>query len=241
MECGKGAVKHMEPQIVRFIMRQYEISSPTTANRMLSILSILMDYAIELDWRDNNPTHGVKRLKVKTNGLHSWSDNEIEQYLAHWQTGSKQRLALTLLLYTGQRKSDVVRMGPNDLAGAFIQVTQQKTGAKLYIPIHPALKQELDACNRNESETFLATVTGKPFSVNGFYNNFSGWCHQAGLPKRCSPHGLRKAAARLLAEAGCTPHQIASVTGHKTLSEVERYTRAVEQKRLAQEAMTKIS
>lgn len=241
MECAQGPVKHMGPQNVRFIMRQYEISSPNTANRMLSILSLLMDYAVDLGWRDANPTHGVKRIKVKSTGFHSWSDDEIARYRAHWPTGSRQRLAFSLLLYTGQRRSDVVRMGPDDVAGSFIEVTQQKTGAKLAIPIHPALKKELEAWQPNGSETFLATVHGQPFSVNGFYNNFSEWCQQAGLPKGCSPHGLRKAAARLLAEAGCTSHQIAAITGHRTLAEVERYTRAVEQKRLAQEAMTKIS
>lgn len=240
MECAQGAVKYMSPQNVRFIMRQHEGTSPTTANRMLSLLSMLLDYAVELDWRDTNPAYGVKRLKISSQGLHSWSDAEINKYQEFWATGTKQRFAFALLLYTGQRRSDVVRMGPEDVSEGFIKVTQQKTGAKLDIPIHRSLAQEIEAWHGNGAGTFLATASGKPFSVNGFYNNFAEWCQQAGLPKGCSPHGLRKAAARLLAEAGCTPHQIAAVTGHKTLSEVERYTRAVEQKRLAQEAMTKI-
>jgi integrase len=55
---------------------------------------------------------------------------------------------------------------------------------------------------------------------------------QAGLPDRRVTHGLRKAAARRLAEAGCTAHQIMSMTGHQSMKEVERYTKAVEQKRL---------
>ncbi|MCP1212702.1 site-specific integrase [Acetobacter okinawensis] len=240
MECAQGAVKYMSSQNVRFIMRQHEVNSPTTANRMLSLLSMLLDYAVDLGWRDTNPAYGVKRLKISSQGLHSWSDYEINKYQEFWATGTKQRLAFVLLLYTGQRRSDVVRMGPSDVSGGFIKVTQQKTGARLDIPIHNALAQEIQAWPSNGAETFLTTASGKPFSVNGFYNNFAEWCQRAGLPKGCSPHGLRKAAARLLAEAGCTPHQIAAVTGHKTLSEVERYTRAVEQKRLAQEAITKI-
>lgn len=241
MDCAQGPVKHMEPQNVRFIMRQHEAESPTTANRMLSILSLLMDYAVDLGWRDTNPTYGVKRIKTNSQGLHSWSDEEIEKYQSYWPTGSRERLAFALLLYTGQRRSDVVRMGPKDVKGTSIEVTQQKTGVKLNIPIHPALQKELTAWQGSTAGTFLATGFGKSFSANGFYNNFSDWCQEAGLPKGCSPHGLRKAAARRLAEAGCTSHQIAAVTGHKTLSEVERYTRAVEQKKLAQEAMTKIS
>lgn len=104
-------------------------------------------------------------------------------------------------------------MGSADLVGEFIAVTQQKTGSKLLIPIHAALRAELSVWSENGAGTFLATGAGKPFSVNGFYNAFAEWCQEAGLPKGCSPHGLRKAAARLLAEAGCTTHQIAAITG----------------------------
>lgn len=188
-----------------------------------------------------DPAYGIKRLKIKSESLHSWSDQEIAQFQSRWPAGSKPRLAFTLLLYTGQRRSDVVRMRPDDVSGGFISVIQQKTGSRLFIPIHQALDAEIMAWNGDRNGTFLATESGRPFSVNGFYNVFADWCQEAGLPKGCSPHGLRKAAARLLAEAGCTTHQIASITGHKTLSEVERYTRAVEQKRLAKEAMIKIS
>ena len=65
----------------------------------------------------------------------------------------------------------------------------------------------------------------------------SGAIREAGLPGRCKPHGLRKAAARRLAEAGCSANEIAAITGHKTLAEVERYTRAADQVRLAQQAI----
>ncbi|WP_373317404.1 tyrosine-type recombinase/integrase [Acetobacter syzygii] len=71
--------------------------------------------------------------------------------------------------------------------------------------IHPALQREVNKWKPNRAGTFLAMASGQPFSVNGFYNNFADWCREAGLPKECSPHGLRKAAARLLAEVGCTP------------------------------------
>jgi len=63
---------------------------------------------------------------------------------------------------------------------------------------------------------------------------------EAGLPDRSGPHGLRKAAARRLAEAGCSPHEIAAITGHTSLREVERYTKAVEQKKLSVSAVAKL-
>jgi integrase len=86
--------------------------------------------------------------------------------------------------------------------------------------------------------TLLTTQTGKPFSAAGFGNWFRDRCNEAGLP-HCSAHGLRKAAARRLAEAGCTTHEIAAITGHASLREVQRYTKAADQARLAQAAMAR--
>ena len=88
---------------------------------------------------------------------------------------------------------------------------------------------------------FLMTSTGKPFTANGFCHWFANRCRQAGLPTGLSAHGLRKAMCRRLAEAGCTVHQIMAISGHQTLSEVQRYTKAVEQSRMARQAMEAVS
>jgi integrase len=114
-----------------------------------------------------------------------------------------------------------------------IAVRQQKTGATLQIPIHAELRQALDA-SPSEHLTFLVTWQGKPFTGRGFGNWFHKCCADAKLPSACSAHGLRKAACRRLAEAGCTAHQIAAISGHVTLQEIERYTNAADQVRLAQ-------
>jgi site-specific recombinase XerD len=86
----------------------------------------------------------------------------------------------------------------------------------------------------------LVTASGKPFSPAGFGNWFRQVCDEAGLPGKCAAHGLRKAAARRLAEAGCTAHQIMSITGHKTLREVTRYTESADRRGLAVAAMSKL-
>ncbi|MDE0944982.1 MAG: tyrosine-type recombinase/integrase, partial [Alphaproteobacteria bacterium] len=135
---------------------------------------------------------------------------------------SKPRLALALLLYTGQRRSDVVGMGRQHVRDSRIQLRQVKTGTALAVSIHPNLQAVLDA-HSVDNLTFLVTEFGKPFTAAGFGNWFRKQAIAAGLPDVCRSHGLRKAAARRLAEAGCTAPQIASVTGHKSLSEVERY------------------
>ena len=86
--------------------------------------------------------------------------------------------------------------------------------------------------------TFLATANGKPFTPAGFGNKFRKWCDEANLPN-CSAHGLRKAMATQLAEAGASPHEIMSVTGHRSLSEVQRYTREANKPKLANSAIAK--
>jgi integrase len=88
--------------------------------------------------------------------------------------------------------------------------------------------------------TFLTTAFGKPFTAAGFGNWFRDQCNAAGL-RHCSAHGLRKAAARRLAEAGCTEHEIAAITGHASLREVQRYTKAANRTKLAVAAMKKVA
>jgi hypothetical protein len=85
--------------------------------------------------------------------------------------------------------------------------------------------------------TFLTGPAGKPFTPTGFTSWFGTSCRAAGLPLGLSAHGLRKAMCRRLAEEGCSANQIAAVSGHTTLREVSRYTKAADQKRLAIAAM----
>jgi integrase len=156
-----------------------------------------------------------------------------------WPIGTKQRLAFALMLYTGQRRSDVHRMTWIDVSEGTIRVVQQKTGRKLTIPLHRDLLAVLAVANRDHV-TIINAEYGKPFTVDGFSQWIRDAITAAGLPLETQPHGLRKAAGRRLAEAGCTAHEIMAVLGHKTLSEAERYTRQADQARLAIKAMTKL-
>ena len=90
-----------------------------------------------------------------------------------------------------------------------------------------------------EHLTFLVTATGKPYGGTAFTEQFRNWCDAAGLPQRCKPHGLRKAACRRLAEAGCSANEIMAISGHATMKELVRYTAAADQARLARNAMAK--
>lgn len=236
LEHGHRPVAGMKRSDVKRLIAQ-KSGTPGAANDLLKKLRALMKFALDEEWRADDPT-----LRVKTfpeGEFHSWTDEEIAQFEAHWSVGTRARLAFALLLYTGQRKSDVARMAWGDVAGTSIRVVQGKTGAKLTIPLHTHLQGILIATKR-EHVAILTTMFGRPFSSAGFGNWLADIIGQAGLPDRCVTHGLRTAAARRLAEAGCTEKQIAAVTGHKTLREIARYTKAADQELLAEQAIAKL-
>ncbi len=236
---GHLPVSMMEPKHLRAIVAQDAGTAPAAANHRRRMLRALMQHAIATGLREDDPSRDVARVAYREGSIATWTEAQIAQFEAHWPSGSKPRLAFALLLYTAQRRSDVVRMGRQHLAGGWLKVTQQKTAARLDIPVHPQLAAELAQIPEGQL-TFLLTPGGKPYSPNGFYMRFAGWVSDAGLPAGLSPHGLRKAACRRLAEAGCTASQIMAISGHKTLAEVQRYTREVEQRAMAETAMARI-
>ncbi len=127
-------------------------------------------------------------------------------------------------------------MEDTDVSGGQIRVVEDKTGAKVWIPMHPDLKAIMKLTPHTPG-ALIKTKYGVGYSENGLANYMADSIDATALPEKCVTHGLRKAASRLLAEAGCTPHQIMAITGQKTLAEVERYTRAAAQKKLAASAM----
>lgn len=213
---------------------------PGAARNLLKRIRGLYAFGREKRLVSTDPTAGVSVKARKTDGFRPWTDDDIEKFEAHWPEGSRARLALYLLLYTGQRRSDVVVMGRQHVRDGAIHIRQKKTGRELVIPLHAVLKAQLDALPKTNL-TFLMTAFGKPMTEAGFTQWFVGCAKAAGLPNRSGPHGLRKAAGRWLAEAGCSVLEIASITGHESLKEVERYTKSARQVELAKAAMDRMA
>jgi integrase len=237
-EHGDKSAVGLQAKHVRKLMEAL-VDKPGAANALRKAIRQMMQHAIEIELRADDPTKDVKAVPVKSDGHHSWTEDEIELFQVQHPVGSRARLALALLLYTGQRRGDAIRMGRQHMRDGAIQIRQEKTGRTLAIPVHPALV-EIIAETPRENLTFLMTRLGQPFTPAGFSKWFREQCDAAGLPKRCTAHGLRKAAARRLAEAGCSVHEIAAVTGHASLREIERYTSAASQRHLARAAMSKV-
>jgi len=211
---------------------------PHAARSWLVTLRSLCQFAVKRRYLRSDPTANIKQRAIKGDGFHTWTENEIARYEAHYPIGTKPRLALALLLYTAQRRSDVIRMGRQHIRDGVLTMRQEKTGVTLAIPVHPHLQAVLNA-TPGEHLTFLVTATGKPYGPNHFSETFREWCNDARLPKHCTAHGLRKAACRRLAEAGCSGNEIMAISGHVTLKELVRYTKAADQAKMARNAMAK--
>lgn len=210
---------------------------------MIKALRQVYAFAVEYEITDRNPAKDVPYLSSNSDGFHAWSIDEVLQYERTHPIGTKARLVFALLLYTGQRRADIVRLGKQHVSDGWIRLTQQKNERRRPITVEIPLIAELRTIIERSPTgdlTFLVTEFGRPFTSNGFGNRFRKWCDEAGLPQ-CSAHGLRKAAASRLAELGCTELEIMSVTGHSTSKEVERYTRAARRRVLAKSAMAKFS
>ncbi len=231
---GSKGVASIEPHHLESIFLSMSAKPGATANLRKRLRKVFR-LAVRLGWRRDNPVIATEFKRRKTTGFRPWSEEDIAAYEARWPTGSRERLAMALLLYTGQRRSDVVGMGRQHVSEGRISVCQLKTDARLKIRLHPKLKTEVEA---HTGMAFLTTHAGAPFTAAGFGNWFREKALEAGVDK--TAHGLRKAAGRRLAEAGCTAKEIAAVLGHTTLSEVERYTRDADQVLLSDAAADKL-
>jgi integrase len=186
-----------------------------------------------------NPSRDVSYLRSNNPaGYHTWTLDEVRQFEERHPLGTKARLAFALLLFTGQRRSDITRLGWQHVRDGKITLTQFKGRSqkptRLVLPILPVLQQIIDASPCGEM-TYLANDLGRPFTDAGFGNWFHDRCVEAGVPGRA--HGLRKAGATIAANNGATAHQLMSIFGWRTLKMAEHYTRAADQQRLAESAM----
>lgn len=235
---GHRRVDEMRAKHVMAIMSSMA-DTPAAANNLLKKLRAVIRFGFVAWDLKYDPTTGISRYGEGT--YHTWTEAELAQYEARWPVGTRQRTAYALALYTGQRRADLVAMSwaDYDAKAGTIDVVQEKTGAKLTIPVHRDLFAALKATPRHHVR-ILGLATGQGTSVAAFGNFMAHAIGEAGLPDRCVLHGLRKAAARRLADAGCTAHEIMAITGHKTLSEVSRYTAAADQVKGGKAAITRL-
>jgi integrase len=227
------------------VLRDRKLGFPEAANSRVKAIRAVFKWAVRKKGLDgtalmsNNPSRDVAYLRSNNpSGFHTWTLEEVRRFEERHAIGTKARLALALLLFTGQRRSDITRLGRQHVRDGKISFTQFKgrkhKPKRLVLPILPALQRIIDA-SPTGTMTFLVNELGRSFTDAGFGNWFRDRCVEAGVPGRA--HGLRKAGATIAANNGATAHQLMAIFGWDTLKMAEAYTRAADQERLAESAM----
>jgi integrase len=226
------------------------------ANNRKKYLSTMFSWGVEHEhdgrpFMTSNPARDVKRAKYATDGFHTWTLDEVRRFESVYPVGTRERLALALLLFVGVRRGDLVRLGRQhrgirsipmgDTVAAVdcLQFVPRKMRKKrVEMTTKPVLSvlSDIIAASPCGDLTYVVTRKGTPFGASSFGNWFRAACDAAGLPQ-CSAHGLRKAGATIAAEQGATVHQLMAMFDWSTIAQAEAYTRKANQKRLAGAAM----
>ncbi len=234
---GHRLVRDLPSDKARKIIQEVGARAPGMANLTLAALRQVIAHGVRLGWRRDNPFSTVPKYKLGS--VHTWTEAQLAAFEKRWPLGTRERLAYDLLLWTAQRIGDVAKMRRADLVRGYVHVVQQKTSAEVSVPVRPELARSLKACP-NPGMNLIGDENGRAMTSRRLSNLMADAIDAAGLPDECVAHGLRKAALRRLAEGAATGKQMQAVSGHRTLAELDRYTAAADQRRLAKGAMAKL-
>lgn len=234
--AGNGPVRGLRERHIRADLNRSE-------NQLdrLKAWRFLVRAMIEDGKLDTDPAANIRVSTAGGDGHTPWTLRDIEAYRERWPVGTVPRAAMELLFWTGARLGDSVMIGPQKVRGGILTYRQSKTGEDAHCPwtcplptyardMAPDRQMMLAAIAPLAGHLTFLAAHGRTRSAKGLGTLIRESAEAAGLTG-LSAHGLRKARAIALAEAGATPHQIAAWTGHKTLKEIERYTKKADRRR----------
>lgn len=213
-------------------------ATPGAANDLRKKLKVLLEYACAIEWRDANPARHTAKF-ADGDGFHTWTDAEIHQFREKHELGTMARLTLELALNTAARRCNVAELTRDNLRAERIVVAHVKGNNEVSVPMLAATREAIESLPAAPIRHLVVNKFGRPFSVGGLGNRFRKWCDEAGLPQ-CSMHGLRKAVARLLAEAGASDAEGMAVTGHKKAATFVHYRDNANRARLADSGLGRL-
>jgi integrase len=234
--AGKQRFKRVDQQVIKNGIKRR--NAPNAKRHFLQTMRGLFHWAKAEGHIAQDPTAGLVVGRPETEGHHVWTDDECIAFEARWPRGTRERLAFDLLLYTGLRRGDAVRIGRQHVRNGIASIRTEKTGQRVTIPILPPLQASIDAGPVGEL-TFIATKDGRPMAKASFGNWFKEACRKANVPG--SAQGLRKAGATRAAENGATEAQLEAMFGwSRGSSEARVYTQRADRARLARQGAEKL-
>lgn len=240
-KAGKYHFARLDVRHIEALMAKK--SGPTAANTVKKNMSMLYNFAAKkLNYIGPNPARHAERMKTNPDGYHTWTDAEVDRFLARHPAGSKARLVLLLALNTGMSRQDLCRVGWQHVTekdgAARIAYKRAKTSVAADLPILPELAEELARVPTDR--LLLITQDARPigYKPETLGNWFRDRCAEAKVPG--SLHGLRKAGATRLADAGASNWEIASYLAHKDTKQADTYTKKANRTKLADSGFAKL-
>jgi integrase len=215
--------------------------TPAQARNFLDAMRGLFKWAKSAQHVPVDPTEGVANPKRRKGaGFPVWTEADIEAYYKRWPLGTKERVWLDVLLFTGLRRGDAVVIGRQHVRDGAATLRTEKSQGQITVtlPILPVLQRTLDAGPIGEL-AFICGARGRSFTKESFGTAFKDACIAAGIPNK-SAHGCRKIGATRAAENGATVPELNAIFGWSGTAMASLYTQAADRKRLASQAITKL-
>jgi len=218
--------------------RERRTETPAQARNFLDAMRGLFRWAEACELVKTDPTAGIKNPKRrKSDGFPAWTNEDVAAFEARWPEGSRERVWLHVLLYTGLRRGDAVLIGRQHTRDGIATIKTEKNETEVNITIRPELARSLDTGPIGDL-AWICGERGQPLTKESFGNMFRKACNAAGIAK--SAHGLRKLAATRAAEAGLSVAELESVFGWSGGTMASHYTKTADRKRLARQAWEKM-
>ncbi len=218
--------------------RDRRAATPAQSRNFLDAMRGLFQWAVSAEMVETDPTDGVKNpARPKNEGFAAWRDDDVVVFESRWPAGTKERVWLHVLLYTGLRRGDAVMVGRQHVRDGVATIRTEKTGTEVNITILPPLAETL-AIGPTGDLAFIAGADGRPLTKETFGNYFREACNDAGIKK--SAHGVRKLSATRVAEAGATVAELEAMFGWSGGTMASLYTKSADRRRLAAQGARKI-
>jgi integrase len=168
--------------LAKSIMRQHIVAgierrskTPSQARNFLDAMRGLFEWAVGAEFVSADPTAGVKAPpRPRTDGFVAWTEEHVAAYQARWPLGTRQRVWLDVLLYSGLRRGDAVRYGRQHIRNGVGRIKTEKSGFTVtaIVPVLPVLQRTLDVGPVGDL-TFIVGANGKPLTKESSATSFA--------------------------------------------------------------------
>ena len=236
--AGNASLSSITLKVIRAGLER-RAHTPGQAQHFLNAMRALFRWAVKVQLVKADPTAGIEAPAHRRDaGIRPWTEDDVAAYVKRWPIGTRQRVWLDVLLFTGLRRGDAVRLGRQHVRDGIATIKTEKTGTIVTIPILPVLAETLAAGSCGDL-SFIAGSRGQPMAKQSFSNEFALACRAAGVPG--SAHGVRKIAATRAANAGATVAELEAIFGWSGGKMASHYTKAADRQHLAKRAMHKLA